>query len=277
MELGSVMKPFIIAKALDDGKIGRNSAFNTRPYEISGKTIRDTHDYPSLTTQGILQKSSNVGTSRIAALYDNESLYHHFVDVGFGHKTGSGVSGEQSSAIKPAAKWSKLDRAVMSYGYAITANLLQMAQGYTIFTAGGKLMPATIYKQTQTPKGTQVIKPETAKQMREMLVSITRKGGTGQDGAVPGYDVAAKTGTARKASSGGYSDKYRASFVGFAPAQNPRLIVAVSIDEPHGKGYYGGTVAGPAFREIMAGGLKKLGVKPTYVNAEPTESIAKKR
>ena len=214
-----------------------------------------------------------MGTSRIAALYDNESLYHHFADVGFGHKTGSGVSGEQSSAIKPAAKWSKLDRAVMSYGYAITANLLQMAQGYTIFTAGGKLMPATIYKQTRTPKGTQVIKPETAKQMREMMVSITRKGGTGQDGAVPGYDVAAKTGTARKASSGGYSYKYRASFVGYAP----RLIVAVSIDEPRGKGYYGGTVAGPAFREIMAGGLKKLGVKPTYVNVEPSESVAKKR
>ena len=277
MELGSVMKPFIIAKALDDGKIGRNSSFNTRPYVIGNKTIRDTHDYPTLTTQGILQKSSNVGTSHIAALYDNQSLYQHFSDVGFGHKTGSGVSGEQSSAIKPAAKWSKLDRAVMSYGYAITANLLQMAQGYTIFTAGGKLMPATIYKQNQPPKGTQVIKPETAKQMREMMVSITRKGGTGQDGAVPGYDVAAKTGTARKASSGGYSDKYRASFVGFAPAQNPRLIVAVSIDEPRGKGYYGGTVAGPAFREIMAGGLKKLGVKPTYVNVEPSESVAKKR
>ena len=113
--------------------------------------------------------------------------------------------------------------------------------------------------------------------MREMMVSITRKGGTGQDGAVPGYDVAAKTGTARKASAGGYTDKYRASFVGFAPAQNPRLIVAVSIDEPRGKGYYGGTVAGPAFREIMAGGLKKLGVKPTYVNVEPSESVAKKR
>ena len=218
-----------------------------------------------------------MGTSHIAALYDNQSLYQHFSDVGFGRKTGSGVSGEQNKAIKPADKWSKLDRAVMSYGYAITANLLQMAQGYTIFTAGGKLMPATIYKQTQTPKGTQVIKPETAKQMREMMVSITRKGGTGQDGAVPGYDVAAKTGTARKASAGGYADKYRASFVGFAPAQNPRLIVAVSIDEPRGKGYYGGTVAGPAFREIMAGGLKKLGVKPTYVNAEPAANVAKKR
>ena len=120
-----------------------------------------------------------------------------------------------------------------------------------------------------------MIKPETAKQMREMLVSITRKGGTGQDGAVPGYDVAAKTGTARKASSGGYSDKYRASFVGFAPAKNPRLIVAVSIDEPVGS-YYGGTVAGPVFRGIMEGGLKLLNVAPTYVNADKNVQTAQR-
>ncbi|WII93074.1 penicillin-binding protein 2 [Kingella negevensis] len=265
LEPGSVMKPFVVSKALDDGKINRHTWFNTSPYEVSGKTIKDPHSYLSLNTEGILQKSSNVGTSKIAAMYSPDELYQQFRKVGFGSKTKSGVSGEQSAAIKPASQWSKLDRAVMSYGYAITVNLLQMAQAYTIFTTDGKLMPATIFKQTQRPEGTQIIKPDTARQMREMMMSITKKGGTGQAGAVPGFDVAAKTGTARKAEDGKYEGKYRASFVGFAPAENPRLIVAVTIDEPSGNGYYGGTVAGPAFREIMGGGLKILGVKPTYV------------
>ena len=277
MEPGSVIKPFIIAKALDDGKISRASTFNTHPYVIGGKTIRDTHDYPSLTTEGILQKSSNVGTSKVAAMYTNDELYEHLSAVGFGKKTHSGIGGEQIAPIKPAEKWTKLDRAVISYGYAITANLLQMAQGYTIFTTDGKLMPATIYRQPTQPKGKQIIKPETARRMRSMMMSITKKGGTGQEGAVPGYDVAAKTGTARKAGVGGYEGKYRASFVGFAPAENPRLIVAVTIDEPRGNGYYGGTVAGPAFRKIMEGGLQILGVKPTYAVAEAPAGLPRKK
>ena len=113
--------------------------------------------------------------------------------------------------------------------------------------------------------------------MRSMMMSITKKGGTGQEGAVPGYDVAAKTGTARKAGVGGYEGKYRASFVGFAPAENPRLIVAVTIDEPRGNGYYGGTVAGPAFRKIMEGGLQILGVKPTYAVAEAPAGLPRKK
>ena len=277
MEPGSVMKPFVVAKALDEGKIGRNSWFNTRPYELSGKTIKDTHLYPSLSTEGILQKSSNVGTSRIAELFPNHELHDYFEQIGFGRKTGSGVSGEQSAAIKPANRWGRLDKAVMSYGYAITANLLQMAQGYTIFTTDGRLMPATVFKQSGVPQGEQVIKPETARMMREMMISVTRKGGTGQQGAIPGYDVAGKTGTAKKAGSSGYEEKYRASFVGFAPAKNPRLIVAVTIDEPRTRSYYGGTVAGPVFRNVMAGGLKHLGVKPTYaVTEEQTRHTAKR-
>ena len=169
----------------------------------------------------------------------------------------------------------------MSYGYAVTANLLQLAQGYTVFTTDGRLLPATIFKRDGKVEGEQIIKPDTARQMREMMVSITEKGGTGQSGAIPGYDVAGKTGTAKKNSGRkGYEDRYVASFVGFAPADNPRLIVAVSIDEPHGKGYYGGTVAGPVFREVMAGSLKILGVKPSYAVAEPAAvqtAAAKKR
>lgn len=272
MEPGSVFKPFVVAKAIDDGKISRYTNFNTTPYNIGPKTIRDVHDYPNLTTEGILQKSSNVGTSHIAAMYPSQVLHDFFSEIGFGRKTNSGVTGEQFSPIKPANQWGQLDKAVMSYGYAITANLLQMAQAYTIFTSDGKLLPATIYKRDGAPEGIQVIKPATAKMMRDMMVSVTRKGGSGVSGAIEGYDVAAKTGTAKKIVGGNYEDRYRASFVGFAPAQNPRLIVAVTIDDPRGKGYYGGLVAGPAFRGVMSGGLKILGVPPTYkINeAQPT-------
>ena len=275
IEPGSVMKPFIVAKALDDGKINRNTWFNTSAYELANKRISDTHEYGSLNTEGILQKSSNVGVSKIAAMYDNETLYNYLSAIGFGRKTQSGVVGEQSAALKAANRWSRLDKAVMSYGYAITANLLQMAQGYTIFTTDGRLQPATIFKQPNPQKGEVILQPETARKMREMMISVTQKGGTGQAGAVPGYDVAGKTGTARKAINGRYEGKYVASFVGFAPAKNPRLIVAVSIDEPVGS-YYGGTVAGPVFRGIMEGGLKLLNVAPTYVNADKTVQTAQR-
>lgn len=275
IEPGSVMKPFIVAKALDDGKINRNTWFNTSAYELANKRISDTHEYGSLNTEGILQKSSNVGVSKIAAMYDNQTLYNYLSAIGFGRKTQSGVVGEQSAALKAANRWSRLDKAVMSYGYAITANLLQMAQGYTIFTTDGRLQPATIFKQPNPQKGEVILQPETARKMREMMISVTQKGGTGQAGAVPGYDVAGKTGTARKAINGRYEGKYVASFVGFAPAKNPRLIVAVSIDEPVGS-YYGGTVAGPVFRGIMEGGLKLLNVAPTYVNADKTVQTAQR-
>lgn len=275
IEPGSVMKPFIVAKALDDGKINRNTWFNTSAYELANKRISDTHEYGSLNTEGILQKSSNVGVSKIAAMYDNQTLYHYLSAIGFGRKTQSGVVGEQSAALKAANRWSRLDKAVMSYGYAITANLLQMAQGYTIFTTDGRLQPVTIFKQPNPQKGEVILQPETARKMREMMISVTQKGGTGQAGAVPGYDVAGKTGTARKAINGRYEGKYVASFVGFAPAKNPRLIVAVSIDEPVGS-YYGGTVAGPVFRGIMEGGLKLLNVAPTYVNADKNVQTAQR-
>ncbi len=274
MEPGSVFKPFVVAKAIDDGKITRYTNFNTNPFNIGVKTIRDVHDYPNLTTEGILQKSSNVGTSKIAAMYPNQDLYDFYNKIGFGRKTNSGVTGEQFSPIKPANQWGQLDRAVMSYGYAITANLLQMAQAYTIFTTDGKLLPVTVYKRDEAPEGEQIIKPATAKLMREMMISVTKQGGSGVSGAIEGYDVAAKTGTAKKIVAGNYEDRYRASFVGFAPAQNPRLIVAVTIDEPRGKGYYGGLVAGPAFRGVMSGGLKILGVPPTYpINTEQPQVL----
>lgn len=267
-EPGSIIKPFLVAKAMDDGKINAGTWLDTQSFTIGGKPIRDVQNHRSLNPEGILQKSSNVGMAKIANMYESRAIYDFYTAVGLGKKTGSGVSGEQSKALKQPEKWGKLDKAVMSYGYAVSTNLLQMAQGYTVFTAEGKLMPATVFKQVRAPEGRQVIRPETAREVRRMMVSVTEKGGTGVAGAVPGYDVGGKTGTARKADAGSYGSKHSASFVGFAPAAKPRLIVAVTIDEPAAGSIYGGTVAGPVFREVMAGSLKILGVKPTKAVAD---------
>lgn len=263
---GSTIKPFIVAKAIDDGKITPETMFNTQPYVVGGVPIRDVHVYPSLTTEGILQKSSNVGTAHIADLYDNKTLYDYYRSVGFGKKTQSGVTGEQALSLLPLEKWTALDKVKISYGYTMPSNLLQVAQGYTIFTTDGHLMPASIYKNNRKINGEQVIRPETAHQMRQMLTSVVEKGGTGTSAAIEGYVVAGKSGTAHKyIEKQGYDNqKYLSSFIGFAPATNPRLIVAVSIDEPEKEtGYYGGVVAAPVFQTVMAGSLKYLGVKPS--------------
>jgi len=154
-------------------------------------------------------------------------------------------------------------------------SLLQLARAYTIFTADGKLMPVSLEKQDSVPAGERILKPETAKAMRQIMVSVTEKGGTGQNGAVEGFNVAAKTGTAQKVLNGRYAkDKHIGTFIGFAPAENPRVIVAVAIDEPRVNGYYGGVVAGPAFKGIMAGTLNILGVHPT--NAVKAVDLAAK-
>lgn len=265
-EYGSVMKPFIVAKAINDGKIHSNTLFDTRPYKIGDKLISDVHLYPSLTTEGVLQKSSNVGVSKIALKYDAPELYDYYRSLGFGQKTGAGVQGESAPALPQLKEWTPIKKATISYGYAMNVNLLQVAQAYSIFTTDGCLLHSTIYKRNKKAECRQVISPAAAHQMRQMLTSVTQKGGTSESAAIDGYDVAGKSGTAKKysAEEKAYLDHvYRSSFVGFAPASNPRLIVAVSVDEPQTQGYYGSTVAAPAFKTVMQGGLKLLGVEPT--------------
>ena len=274
-EFGSVLKPFPIAKALDDGKISARSHFDTRPYSLGGHPVRDTHLYPSLDVRGIMQKSSNVGTSKISLMYSPEEMHRYYRSIGFGKKSDIRFPGESAGALRDWKKWGKFEQATMSFGYGMQLSLLQLARAYTIFTADGKLMPVSLEKQDDVPAGEQILKPETAKAMRQIMVSVTEKGGTGQNGAVEGFNVAAKTGTAQKVLNGRYAkDKHIGTFIGFAPAENPRVIVAVAIDEPRVNGYYGGVVAGPAFKGIMAGTLNILGVHPT--NAVKAVDLAAK-
>ena len=264
IEPGSAMKPFTIAKALDSGKVNISQRFNTNPYKIGPATVRDTHVYPSLDLRGIMQKSSNVGTSKLSAMFKPKEMYDFYHDLGVGVRMHSGFPGESAGLLRNWKRWRPIEQATMSFGYGLQLSLLQLARAYTMLTHDGELLPVSFEKQAVAPEGKRVIKAETARQIREMMVAVTEPGGTGTAGAVDGFDVGAKTGTARKLINGRYVDnKHVATFVGFAPAQNPRVIVAVTVDEPIANGYYGGTVAGPVFKQVMSGSLNILGVSPT--------------
>lgn len=264
IEPGSAIKPFVIAKALDAGKTDLNERLNTQPYKIGPAQVRDTHVYPSLDVRGIMQKSSNVGTSKLSARFSSKEMYDLYHSLGIGVRMHSGFPGESAGVLRDWRKWRPIEQATMSFGYGLQLSLLQLARAYTALTHDGVLLPVSFEKQAVAPQGKRIFKASTARQVRELMVSVTEPGGTGTAGAVDGFDVGAKTGTARKLVNGRYVDyKHVATFIGFAPAKNPRVIVAVTIDEPTANGYYGGVVTGPVFKQVMGGSLNILGVSPT--------------
>lgn len=264
IEPGSAIKPFVIAKALDAGKTDLNERLNTQPYKIGPSPVRDTHVYPSLDVRGIMQKSSNVGTSKLSARFGAEEMYDFYHELGIGVRMHSGFPGETAGLLRNWRRWRPIEQATMSFGYGLQLSLLQLARAYTALTHDGVLLPVSFEKQAVAPQGKRIFKASTARQVRELMVSVTEPGGTGTAGAVDGFDVGAKTGTARKLVNGRYVDyKHVATFIGFAPAKNPRVIVAVTIDEPTANGYYGGVVTGPVFKQVMGGSLNILGVSPT--------------
>ncbi|HGL9713931.1 TPA: peptidoglycan D,D-transpeptidase FtsI family protein [Neisseria gonorrhoeae] len=264
IEPGSAMKPFTIAKALDSGKVDATDTFNTLPYKIGSATVQDTHVYPTLDVRGIMQKSSNVGTSKLSAMFTPKEMYDFYHDLGVGVRMHSGFPGETAGLLRSWRRWQKIEQATMSFGYGLQLSLLQLARAYTALTHDGVLLPLSFEKQAVAPQGKRIFKESTAREVRNLMVSVTEPGGTGTAGAVDGFDVGAKTGTARKLVNGRYVDnKHVGTFIGFAPAKNPRVIVAVTIDEPTANGYYGGVVAGPPFKKIMGGSLNILGISPT--------------
>ena len=264
IEPGSAIKPFVIAKALDADKTNLNERLNTQPYKIGPAQVRDTHVYPSLDVRGIMQKSSNVGTSKLSARFSSKEMYDLYHELGIGVRMHSGFPGESAGALRNWQKWRPIEQATMSFGYGLQLSLLQLARAYTGLTHDGVLLPVSFEKQAVAPQGKRIFKASTARQVRELMVSVTEPGGTGTAGAVDGFDVGAKTGTTRKLVNGRYVvNKHVATFIGFAPAKNPRVIVAVTIDEPTANGYYGGVVTGPVFKQVMGGSLNILGVSPT--------------
>ena len=261
-EPGSTLKPFTIAAALEAGKVQPSSLIDTAPGTLTiGKaTIHDAHREGVLTVEQVVQKSSNVGAAQIALSLPPERMWSTLSGAGFGAPLKSGFPGEVSGRLRPAKSWRPIEQATMAYGHGISVNLVQLARAYTIFATDGELKPVTLFKEAGPVAGPPVLKAETARAVRHMLEMVVLPGGTAPRAQVPGYRVAGKTGTAHKLEGGTYINKFVASFVGFAPASNPRLIIAVMIDEPSGGQYYGGSVAAPIFSSVMGAALRLLGV-----------------
>ncbi len=262
-EPGSTIKPVAAAAGMEYGGYTPTTTIDTSPgyMKIGPATIHDTHPYNVMSVADVVRKSSNVGAAKIALSLDREKLWGTFNDLGFGMKTKIGFPGEARGTVRDYKSWRPIEQATMSYGHGISVTLLQLARAYTVFANDGELLPVSLMKLSEVPKGERVFSPVVANDVKDMLETVVQPGGTGIKAQVAGYRVAGKTGTAHKLGERGYEkDKYVASFVGMAPASKPRLIMAVMIDEPTSGEYYGGTVAAPVFSAVMADVLRLLAV-----------------
>ena len=261
-EPGSTMKPFTAAAVLESGKFKSTTMVNTEngKLTIGGRTIHDTHPEHMLSVAQVIQKSSNVGAAKMALSLSPQDFWSSLSENGFGAATGSDFPGEATGRLRDFKTWRPIEQATMSYGNGISVNLLQLARAYTAFTNNGELKPITMLKQDTPVVGNKIYSDETAGAVRAMLEMVVGPGGTAPLAQVAGYRVAGKTGTAHKLQNGRYVDKYVASFVGMAPASDPRLIVAVMVDDPGSKEHFGGQVAAPAFSSVMGAALRVLDV-----------------
>lgn len=262
-EPGSTLKPFTAAAALEAGTFKAETKIETAPgfLRIGRATIHDAHPQGLITVSEVIQKSSNVGAAKMALSLQPQYLWSTFNQMGFGSPVNIGFPGEATGRLRPYKSWRPIEQATMSYGHGISLSLIQLARAYTVFANDGEIRPVSLLKVKEHPVGQQVFSANTARSVRDMLETVVHVGGTAPYAQVMGYRVAGKTGTAHKLDVGGYAaDRYVSSFVGMAPASNPRLIIAVMIDEPSGGKYYGGTVAAPVFSAVMAGALRQLAV-----------------
>ena len=267
-EPGSVMKPFTVGLALETGRVKPQSIIDTGngKYTITGSTISDSHPNGVLTVEGVIQKSSNIGTAKIAMQMPAREMWELYSQAGFGQKPQISFPGAVSGKLRPYKTWRPIEQATMSYGYGLSASLFQMARSYTVFSHDGQIIPVTMLKNNEPAAGTRVLSEQTAGQIRKMLQMAAGPGGTGQKAQTIGYSVGGKSGTAYKQVGKGYGSagnrKYRGWFVGMAPIEKPRVIVAVMIDEPSAGQYYGGAVAAPVFSEVVQQTLRMMGIAP---------------
>lgn len=266
-EPGSTFKPFTVALALDTRRIEPTTVFQTElgQMTIDNMNINDTHAYGPLTVTEIIQKSSNIGTAKIALKIPPREMWNMFNNIGLGKQPKFGFPGAVSGRLRPYKLWRPIEQATMSYGYGISLSLMQLAHAYLIFARNGDLIPLSFQKLNRHKLiGYRVISKNTALQMRHMLESVVSLKGTGQNAQIPGYRVGGKTGTAYKIFDGQYVKKYIASFVGIVPISNPRLVIAVMLDEPNLNNHYGGTVAGPVFASVATNALHLMNVPPDF-------------
>ena len=274
-EPGSTMKPVTVALALEQKKVTPQTVIATDPGKltIQGATIGDVHNYGTLTVSGIIQKSSNVGVAKVAQRLSDQDMWENFRHIGIGQKPDLPFPGIASGRLRPWKSWRPIEHATMSYGYGLSASLFQITRAYSVFARDGMLMPVSLVREgaadtsgkfhpTDSSTGVRVYRPDVAKDVMHMLHLVTSPGGSAQQAQTSGYSVSGKTGTARKQVGKNYSENhYRASFVGVAPIETPRVVVGVMIDEPQGS-IYGGAVAAPVFSEVVQQTLRLLGVAP---------------
>ncbi|MDO9225136.1 MAG: penicillin-binding protein 2 [Pseudomonadota bacterium] len=266
-EPGSTMKPFLVAAALDARVVSPETTIDTGPgwFIVGDKKITDTHAKGVMTVAQSIQVSSNVAAAKIALEMRGEDYWRLLSNAGIGARPNSGLPGEVSGRLRPFDTWRPIEKATMAYGHGLSVSLLQLAHAYTAFANDGVMPALTTLRRESVATGTRVMSVDGARKMLPMLEMVTQNGGTAPMARVAGYRVAGKTGTAHKfkVNGGGYEpDKYVSSFVGLAPASNPRLVVAVMIDEPGGRDYYGGLIAAPIFSRVMAGALRFMAVPP---------------
>ncbi|MEY3627514.1 MAG: Penicillin-binding protein 2 [Pseudomonadota bacterium] len=264
-EPGSTIKPLVVGLALEKGLIKPESMIQTAPGKLSlgGHTISDAHPHALLSVNEVIQKSSNVGTVKIAMQLPSHDMWEMFTQVGFGQKPQVPFPGAVAGRLRGHKTWRPIEQATMSYGYGLSVSLFQLAQAYSVFARDGHMVPMSLLKNHQVPHGVRVYSPQNAAAMRHMLHLVTIPGGTAQKAQTMGYSVGGKTGTAHKQEGRGYAGKkYRGFFVGLAPIEQPRIVVAVMIDEPTNGRYYGGDVAAPVFSQTVQQTLRMMGIQP---------------
>ena len=264
-EPGSTMKTFTAALALERGLVKPETVIQTAPGRITigGATITDAHPHDALTVSQIIQKSSNVGVVKMAMQMQASEMWTMFDQVGFGKKPQLTFPGMATGRVRPYKSWRPVEQATMSYGYGLSCSLVQLAHAYTVFARDGDLIPMSIVKRDTVAVGQSVISPKTASSIRSMLQLASGDGGTAPKAQTMGYSVGGKTGTAHVLEGKAYANKkYRGSYVGMAPIEKPRVVVAVMIDEPSNGKYFGGDVAAPVFSETVQQSLRILGVQP---------------
>ncbi len=264
-EPGSTMKPITVGMALEAGRVTPHTTIETSPgrFNIGGFTISDTHNYGTLTVEGVIQKSSNVGALKIAQKMSPHEMWDTYTALGYGQKPQIQFPGAVTGRLRPWKTWRPVEQATMAYGYGLSASLFQMAHSYTSFAHDGQIIPVTMLKTSEPAVGVKVFSPENARAIRRMLQMAAAPGGTGPLAQTVGYSVGGKSGTAHKQVGKGYaSNKYRAWFTGMSPIESPRIIVAVMIDEPSDGNYFGGVAAAPVFSEVVQQTLRMMGVQP---------------
>jgi cell division protein FtsI (penicillin-binding protein 3) len=277
-EPGSTSKPFTVAAALDGHFIDPDIEIETHGSFVIGRhVVKDVHNYGTLTLTGLLKKSSNVGASKIALQMPPEYFWGVYHKLGFGVAPELGYPGEARGSLSDYHHWKPFDQAIVSFGYGVSSSVLQLAKAYTALADDGVLHSVTFLKRDVDDRAERVFSPATAQQVRAMLETVVMPGGTATEARVDGYRVAGKTGTVKKLGEDGRytEDKYLGLFVGMAPASNPRLVIAVMVDEPSAGKYYGGVVAAPVFSKVMTGALRILGIAPDQEESMPMLLVKK--